>query len=287
MTAEAEAVGQILEVPVDILKTGLAAAKLEDNGLGLSTAASLEALRSWRKGHPLMGMVRVEIAEGMPTVITPERTLTLAAGNYRGNRESPEALCDLLDAYWKNFWANLVASGRSLSPSNLQLSFCPFTGEDLYNLRQQPVPDMGFFLPRVLADKDGLPILRAGLPEMSIHVQNEGQINYTPRDNWMSPESVLYTPHSGTTQKEAEKILLDNNRYPMTPNVFIAFSGLMRRVEGRFIDEQSVSRLLGYLSQGRAASADCLKDGYCLVYCYWHPKDRPQLLGARSLGVKS
>lgn len=162
---------QILEVPVNVLEMGLEAAAQEDDGLGLNTVRSLEALQLWRNRQPLVGTVRVEVAEGMPVVITPERTLTLAVDEYRNNRESPKALFDLMDAYWKNFGAKLTRSGRNLAPVDLQLTPCPFTDGDLYKLRQQQVPDIGLFLPRALSDKEGLPILQAGFPQMSIYVQ--------------------------------------------------------------------------------------------------------------------
>lgn len=277
----------LLEVPVNVFEVGLVAATEEGGDLGLRTTQSLQALRSWRNGQPLTGMVRVEVAGGMPVVITPERTLTLAAAEYRGNRESPEALYGLMEAFWNNFRAEFTRSGRNLASSDLQLSDCPFTAEDLYNFRQRSNPDMGFFLPAILADNAGIPLLRAGFPKMSIYVQDEGQISYIPRAGWTAPESVLFAPNVGTTQKEAEKIFLANNRLPMTPNVFIALSGLMKELEGRYIDEQSVSRVLGYLIQGEAARANFLSNGYCNVSLFWYPGARGQSLGARSLGVKS
>lgn len=279
--------GEVLEVPVDVLEIGLAAAGQEGGSLGLSTVQSLEALKTWRNGQPLTGKVRVEVAGGMPVVITPERTLTLAAGEYRSNRESPEALYGLMEAFWNNFRAESTRSGGNLASSDLQLSDCPFTAEDLNNFRQKPVPDIGFFLPKILADIAGILLLRAGFPKMSIYVQDEGQISYIPRAGWTAPESVLFAPNVGTTQKEAEKIFLANNRLPMTPNVFIALSGLMKVLEGRYIDEQSVSRLLGDLIQGKAAIASFGSLGDCFVRLRCFPGDRDRDLGARSLGVKS
>lgn len=225
-------------------------------------------------------------SEGAPIVLTPETTLTRAADKLRGNRENPEALSDFLDSYWKNFAANLVRSGRSLPLSDLQVVTSPYTEQDLYNLRQQPDAEMGFFLPEILADKTGLPILKAGHPEMSIYVEDGGE--YTHQSfGWMSVQSSLFTPHPNTTQKEAETIFKGNNRLGFTPNIFIAFSGVTKEVEGRFINEKSVSRLLGYLIRGGAAGAGFNDHGYCGVVFGWDPKDRVRNLGARSLGVKS
>ena len=146
------------------------------------------------------GDVTLTIASGFNAVtLIPEATLASAADKLRGDRQNPEALTDFLDAYWKNFAANLVTSGRSLPLSDLQLTDCPYTSDDLSNFRDQPITEMGFYQPAVLADKAGLPILKAGLPNMSIYVDSQGEYMNTA-SGWMSVENALFTPYTNTTQ---------------------------------------------------------------------------------------
>lgn len=118
------------------------------------------------------------------------------------------------------------------------------------------------------------------------YVQEGGEYVHKT-SGWMYTESGLFTPNHGTTQKEAERILGERSRLGLTPNIFVALSGLIKIVDGRFIDEKSVSRLLGYLIRGEAVDAHFAGGGSCHVLLGWHPEDRYRVLGARSLGVKS
>lgn len=265
-------------------------------GLGAALADGLEKRGAGPKAEIVRAVVAdfgedipLNIAAGSTVVtLTPEGTLAKAADKLRGDRENPEALSDFLDAHWKNFAANLVRSGRSLPLSALQLTDCPYTSQDLSNFRDQPITEMGFFLPEVLADKAGLPILRAGSPEMSIYVEDEGKIDYAHNTaGWMSVENALFTPYTNTTQKEVETEFAENNRLGQTPSIFIALTGVIKELERHFINERSTSRMLGCVIRGEAASARCGGSGGCSVHLRWDPRDRGQRLGARSLGVKS
>lgn len=233
---------------------------------------------------PEVSLLSVEPSSA-PISTSLERTLELAIANYRANPDDPSRLAEFNQAHWDS---RRMAMG--LSGSDLVVPQCPYSEDDLRSFWQT---DFGLFVPQVVSTApEGLVLLGKADPRLGSwafqegtsvrNVDSKGKI--IDLHGWMRTEKAIDAPHTGTNQKQAEKLVKDNGRIGDSLNVYAAAGVMSKELIGQYLDqERTWIRVLSSRDDGRVVGADFDRNGCCRVYWGLRPDDVSDGLGLRSV----
>lgn len=242
------------------------------------------------------GIAEIVVAHQAPPTQFSEHTLILAAASYRDHKDSRVYLSELLSAFWEN---HRVPMG--LAPSDVRVTDCPYTDEDIWQFMKlddpkpgNPDVDLGFYLPQVLATKQGLILLGKGFPEMGTWVfqEDDNITNGHQEFGWLRVDASLDAPYrtnkngelTGLNVDELNEAIRNDKRRGQIVNIYGPSGKLIKQVFDYYPDQGNTwSRLPESLEGGgRVLGAGFGSGGFLRVYSYWNRKERHPGMGGRS-----
>lgn len=241
-----------------------------------------------KKGFPLVAKhlrIGVQIAEnaGAPQtflVETKENVLNLkqVVQEYKKNPTSPEKAT----AFWQAFWAE---NGKKVDIS-VSVPECPFTQEQLKEMRRK---DKGpIYVPEELSIQKTRHLLGKIFPKMQSHsVEEDNSVtNEVARSGWRQFDISIDAPHLGIDESQLRKDMVSQGDEEPSLNEYIVASQASKLLTGKYLDENTWSRIFGSRSDGCVVRAFFDSDGYLYVVSDLYPGSRYSSLGGRfSRGV--
>lgn len=277
---------EMAEVNVPLLDTVDKDLRGTNNPKDTALANAILAARELHGGEDIFHKVSIPFVGA-----NNETMLYLAAGQY--NRiPTQEYLGELNQAFWTHYGGLMGVSSR-----NIAVPQAPFDDQEINDFRNADEPDMGLFVPEIVADVDGLPLLGKAFREMSCWVLQEGHgiRNVYVLKGWGVTEASLESPYrtnqkgeiTGLTEAVLRKLIEeDRKRQGLTVNVFPIASRMNEHTTGKNFDLHTDSRLLGSLGDGGVLSATFYEDGDVGAFSGLDAQGDFPSLGGRSWGAK-
>ena len=203
--------------------------------------------------------------------------LELATKEYKRRPVDPGKATD----FFRTLWAE---DGRGVDIS-VSVPECPFTQEKLREMRRERRGPI--YLPEALSTQESRYLLGKMFPKMKSHSVEEGNTvtNEVVHSGWRQFDMSIDAPHLGTNESQLKAAMALGDEIPIL-NEFIFASQVSKLLTGKYLDEGTLSRILGSRRDGRVVRAHFDSAGSLDVHSFWNPGHRSSHLGGRfSRGV--
>lgn len=252
------------------------AQRIEKSGYPVGGQILADLGRSLEKGNLIPK--RLPKDETVSKKEKPQDLLRAAIQEYKDQPHTPE----LITRVWQTIWG---VDGQKAGLV-IEVSVCDRTQEELVKLEQEG--RMLVYVPPELSTQENRHLLGEMFPKMKSYSTEKGNpVTSEPNQyGWVDVEANVEAPNTNTNEGELRSLFASQGREGVSLNSYIIAAQFSKRVQGKYFDGLTWSRLLGSRGEGWVVDARFGSDGYLCVDWDLGPLLRYPNLGGRSAGVK-